>query len=225
MRKKKKKWAKEELENSKFYLDKPEINKGNWKNTFENLGPLHIELGCGKGLFISELASKTPDVNYIAVDMIEAMLGLAKRNIEENYLEKGLCTKEDLKPKNLWLIRANVEQISNVFSAQDEVERIYINFCNPWPKSKHNKRRLTHPRQLKQYKEFLIPKGEIYFKTDDDELFRSSLDYFEEEGFEIVDKTLDLQNEDIFRGNIETEHEKMFKEQGINIKALIVKRI
>lgn len=198
MRIRRKKWAKEELENSKFYIDKPEINKGNWENTFEKIQPIHIELGCGKGLFISELATKIPDVNYIAIDMIEAMLGLAKRNIEESYLKKGLCTKENLKPKNLWLIRANVEQINNIFSKEDKIERIYINFCNPWPKSKHNKRRLTHPRQLRQYKEFLNPDGKIYFKTDDDELFRSSLDYFEEEGFEIIDKTLDLENEDIF---------------------------
>ncbi len=224
MRIRRKKWAKDELEESKFYIDKPEENKGNWKEMFKNKQPIHIELGCGKGLFISQLASKNLNINYIAIDMIEAMLGLTKRNIEEAYLEKKLCTKENIKPDNLWLIRANVEQISNVFSKEDEIERIYINFCNPWPKSKHNKRRLTHPRQLEQYKTFLKENGKIYFKTDDDELFMSSLDYFEEAGFKILDKTLDLHSDDIFKGNIETEHEKMFSEQGINIKALIAEK-
>ena len=108
---------------------------------------------------------------------------------------------------------------------KDEIERIYINFCNPWPKGKHRKKRLTHTRQLEKYKQFLVPNGEIYFKTDDDDLFNSSLIYFEESGFEILNKTYDLHNEPIFEHNIETEHEKMFSEQGIKIKALIAKKI
>ena len=141
------------------------------------------------------------------------MLGLSKRNIEVAYNFEN--------PENLWLIRANVEQISNVFGVDDKVDRIYINFCNPWPKSKHNKRRLTHSRQLAQYKIFLKSKGEIYFKTDDDELFNASIEYLEESGFEIISKTYDLHNEIIFEENIETEHEKMFSEAGIKIKALI----
>ena len=102
-------------------------------------------------------------------------------------------------------------------------ERIYINFCNPWPKGKHRKKRLTHTRQLEKYKQFLAPKGEIYFKTDDDDLFNSSLLYFEESGFEIITKTYDLHKYLIFENNIETEHEKMFSEQGIKIKALIAR--
>ena len=103
------------------------------------------------------------------------------------------------------------------------MKRIYINFCNPWPRGKHHKKRLTHTRQLEKYKEFMVDNGEIYFKTDDDDLFNSSLKYFEESGFEIVSKTYDLHQEPIFEKNIETEHEKMFSEQGIKIKALIAK--
>lgn len=225
MRIRRKKWAKDELERSKFYIDKPDGYKGKWKEMFKSEQPIHIELGCGKGMFISSLASKNQNVNYIAVDMIEAMLGLSKRNIEEAYINANLVEDtENIKPNNLWLIRANVEHIENVFSKEDEIERIYINFCNPWPKAKHNKRRLTHPRQLEQYKTFLKDGGEIYFKTDDDELFTASLDYFEEAGFKIINKTLDLHSEDIFEGNIETEHEKMFTERGINIKALIAQK-
>ncbi len=215
MRIRRKKWAKEELENSKFYIDKPEEFKGNWKSKFEQENPLHIELGCGKGSFIANLASSHRNINYIAVDMIEAMLGLSKRNIEQAYNFEN--------PENLYLIRANVEQISNVFDKADKVERIYINFCNPWPKKKHNKKRLTHTRQLELYKEFLVENGEIYFKTDSDELFEASLEYFEQEGFDIIKKTYDLHQEQIFEENIVTEHEKMFSEEGIKIKALIAK--
>lgn len=224
MRIRRKKWAKDELEESKFYIDKPDGYKGKWKEMFKSEQPIHIELGCGKGMFISSLASKNQNVNYIAVDIIEAMLGLSKRNIEEAYINANLVEDtENIKPNNLWLIRANVEHIENVFSKEDEIERIYINFCNPWPKAKHNKRRLTHPRQLEQYKTFLKDGGEIYFKTDDDNLFNDSLIYFEECNFKILKKTYDLENEKNFWDNIETEHEKMFKEEGIKIKALIAK--
>lgn len=217
MRIRRKKWAQKELEESKFYIDKPEEFKGKWNEKFINKQPLHIELGCGKGLFISSLASKHKNVNYIAVDMIEAMLGLSKRNIEQAYNFEY--------PENLFLIRANVEKLVEVFDKKDLVERIYINFCNPWPKKKHNKKRLTHPRQLVQYKELLKENGEIYFKTDSDELFEASLEYFNEAEFKIITKTYDLHNEPIFEENIVTEHEKMFSDEGIKIKALIAKKV
>lgn len=217
MRIRRKKWAKEELDKSKFYIDKPEEFKGKWRNKFVKENSLHIELGCGKGSFIAKLASSNRDINYIAVDMIEAMLGLSKRNIEQAYNFEH--------PENLYLIRANVEQISNVFDKNDKIERIYINFCNPWPKKKHNKKRLTHTRQLELYKQFLLQDGEIYFKTDSDELFEASLEYFMLQGFKIISKTYDLHNEQIFEKNIVTEHEKMFSAEGIKIKALIAKNI
>ena len=215
-----KKWARPELEASEFYIDNPEEYKGKWKETFNNKeNPIHLELGCGKGQFISQLASNNLDKNYIAIDLVDAMLGLAKRNVEQVYLEKNM------KPENVKLTIYDIERILNIFEEKDEIERIYINFCNPWPKGKHRKKRLTHTRQLEKYKQFLVPNGEIYFKTDDDDLFNSSLIYFEESGFEILNKTYDLHNEPIFEHNIETEHEKMFSEQGIKIKALIAKKI
>jgi len=215
-----KKWARPELEASEFYIDNPEEYKGKWKEKFNNKeNPIHLELGCGKGQFISQLASNNLDKNYIAIDLVDAMLGLAKRNVEQVYLEKNM------KPENVKLTRYDIERILNIFEEKDEIERIYINFCNPWPKGKHRKKRLTHTRQLEKYKQFLVPNGEIYFKTDDDDLFNSSLIYFEESGFEILNKTYDLHNEPIFEHNIETEHEKMFSEQGIKIKALIAKKI
>ena len=213
-----KKWARPELEASKFYIDNPEDMKGKWKAQFkEPEQPLHLELGCGKGQFIATLASSNLNINYIAIDLVDAMLGLAKRNIETVYQEKNLQTD------NVYLTRFDIERIPLILDSKDEVERIYINFCNPWPKGKHRKKRLTHTRQLEKYKTFLKPGGEIYFKTDDDDLFRASLGYLEESDFTILEKTFDLHQEPIFENNIETEHEKMFTEQGIKIKALIAK--
>lgn len=104
---------------------------------------------------------------------------------------------------------------------KDIVDRIYINFCNPWPKPRHNKKRLTHTKQLEKYKKFLKKGGQIYFKTDDLNLFEASKKYFNEAGFEITKQTYDLEKEKIWENNIKTEHEKMFEEQGIKTKALI----
>lgn len=215
MRIRRKKWAKQELEETKFYIDHPEIYKDKWQEQFSKGQPLHIELGCGKGNFIANLASQHPEFNYIAVDMIEAMLGLAKRKIEEAYRMEN--------PENLFLIRCNVERIFEVFGEKDIVDRIYINFCNPWPRTKHHKRRLTHTRQLENYRKFLKQGGEIYFKTDNDELFEASLEYLKEADFQIIAQTYDLHEQPIFKENIVTEHEKMFSEAGIKIKALIAR--
>lgn len=216
-----KKWARPELEVSKFYRDNPEKLKGKWREEFKNSqNPLYLELGCGKGQFISKLAVQNQNINYIAIDLIDAMLGLAKRNVEEEYKQNNI------EPENVLLTRFDIERISLILGKEDNIQRIYINFCNPWPRGKHRKKRLTHTRQLEKYKEFLAENGEVYFKTDDDGLFESSIEYFKEAGFEIIKLTRDLHSEDIFDGkNIQTEHEKMFSEQGIKIKALIAKRI
>ena len=133
--------------------------------------------------------------------------------------------KEYLKAKkeidNVLLTAYEIEIIQNILNKKDQVDRIYINFCNPWPKPRHNKKRLTHPKQLEKYKIFLKKGGEIYFKTDDENLFNASIKYLEQSGFEIISKTYDLHTNPIWENNIETEHEKMFEEQGITTKALI----
>jgi len=212
-------WARPELEASKFYIDNPEDYKGKWNSIFNEQKPLHIELGCGKGNFISSLALRHPEINFIAIDLVDAMLGLAKRNIEAVYGE----AKRDI--DNVYLTRYDIERIFNIFSEDDKIERIYINFCNPWPRGKHHKKRLTHTRQLEKYKEFLSQDAKIYFKTDDNELFLHSTGYFKEAGFQIEKITYDLVKEENFWNNIETEHEKMFKEQGIKIKALVARYV
>lgn len=216
MRIRNKPWAKEELEQSKIYISNPEEYKGKWNTAFKSSkNPIHVELGCGKGFFVKEVAIKNPDINYIAIDLIDAILGMANRNIITRFEGKEI--------NNLLLTRYDIEEINSILDKNDGVERIYINFCNPWPKPRHKKRRLTHTRQLEKYKQFLKPGGEIHFKTDDDELFKESLEYFKECGFEKVKITYDLEKEPEFWDNIETEHEIKFREQGIKIKAGIFK--
>ena len=213
-------WARPELEASAFYRDNPEELKNKWIQEFKNKkNPIHLELGCGKGNFISQIAVQNPQINYIAIDLVDPMLGLAKRKVEEVY------QTQNKEINNVILTRFDIERIMLILGEQDNIERIYINFCNPWRKGKHRKKRLTHTRQLEKYKTFLAENGEIYFKTDDDELFEGSFVYFEEAGFKILKKTYDLHAEPIWENNIETEHEKMFSEQGIKIKALIAKKM
>lgn len=216
MRIRKRSWTKEELEQAKFYIDNPQENKGKWKSTFKVERPINIELGCGKGQFIANLGVRNPNINFIGVDLIDTMLGLAKRNVEEVY------ASENREIDNVILTRCNIEQILTMMDENDQVERIYINFCNPWPRGKHHKKRLTHTKQLELYKTFLKLGGEIHFKTDDDNLFLDSLNYFKEAGFEIVWKTYDLHSENV-PDNIVTEHENMFSNEGIKIKALIAR--
>ena len=212
MRIRNKPWAKEGLLASDFYVQKPEDYKGRWKEFFNNENDhIYLELGCGKGFFVKKAAKQNQNINYIAIDLIDAILGMANRNIIEEF--------ENKKVLNLALTRYDVEEINKILDKSDNIERIYINFCNPWPKPRHKKRRLTHTRQLEKYKQFLAPKGEIYFKTDDDELFRESLEYFKEAGFEAVKTTENLNEEPKFWENIETEHEIKFKNEGIKIKA------
>lgn len=214
-------WAKKELKECGFYIDKPEHYKSRWKEKFQNENTIHLELGCGKGEFISNIALKNQNINYIAVDLIDTMLGLAKRKIEEKYKE------ENKQVNNIILVRFDIERIAEMIDKKDNISRIYINFCNPWPKAKHHKKRLTHIRQLDKYSKFLSEDGEIFFKTDDNYLFEDSKKYFVSTGYEIEKETYNLEKEKNFwngEENIETEHEKMFSSEGINIKALIAKK-
>ena len=215
MRMRRKPWVREELAACEFFIDNPCENIGKWNQVFNKKQPIHLELGCGKGTFIAKLAKQNPEINYIAIDIKSEVLGLAKRNIEKEYDKDPV--------NNVVIMSQEIALIQNMMNEKDKVDRIYINFCNPWPKPRHNKKRLTYTSQLEKYKIFLVPEGEIYFKTDDDVLFTASKKYFKQAGFEIIKETNNLENEDIFNGNIITEHEEMFTKQGIKIKALIAK--
>ncbi len=214
MRMRNKPWAAPELNACKFFVRNPEQYRGKWGSAFERRQPIHLELGCGKGLFIAGLAPKNPQINYMGIDLKDAVLAPAKRYIEQAF------HAENKEPDNVLLLAQDIERILMIMSPEDTVERIYINFCNPWPRDKHNKRRLTHPRQLESYKQFLAKDGELWFKTDDDSLFADTLGYLEESGFEVLRQTYDLHAENL-PDNVMTEHEKMFMEQGIKIKALV----
>ena len=218
MRIRHKPWAKPELEACSFYVAEPQAQKGHWRELFsEPDKPLYVELGCVKGGFISQAAPAHPEVNFIAMDIKNEMLVLAKRKLEAAFEEKGTVPDN-----NVRIAIQNIERLELAWDENDRAERIYINFCNPWPKKKHKKRRLTHTRQLVNYKKFL--KGELWFKTDDDELFEESFEYFEEAGFRIKFKTYDLAAETGIE-NFVTEHEKMFTEEGKKIKFLIAEPV
>ena len=217
MRIRHKPWAKPELEACPFYIPNPQEHKGEWCSVFsEPEKPLYVELGCGKGGFISQTAPAHPEINFVAMDIKNEMLVLAKRKLEESY------QKENKSPENVRIAIQNIERLDTAWDEKDRADRIYINFCNPWPKKKHKKRRLTHTRQLLNYKKFL--KGEIWFKTDDDELFEESFEYFKEAGFAIKFRTYDLHSESGIE-NFVTEHEKMFTDEGKKIKFLIAEPV
>lgn len=220
MRIRKKKWAEPELAVCDFFVKNPEEHTGQWKKAFKKEQPLYLEIGCGKGGFAGRLALENPDKNIIALDIKIDMLGVGRRTIVKLFEENGK-TQDDI--TNLLLVNYNVEQLDKIITADDEIERLYINFCNPWPRPKHKKRRLTYYKKLEMYKKFLKKDAEIRFKTDDDELFDESLGYFEQSGYEITYLTRDLHNSDV-NDNIETEHEKMFSAEGIKIKYLIAKQ-
>ena len=220
MRIRKKKWAEPELSVCDFFVKNPDEYAGKWKNAFKKEQPLYLEIGCGKGGFAGKLALENPDKNLIALDIKIDMLGVGRRNIVKLFEESGK-TQDDI--TNLLLVNYNVENLDKIITSEDEIERLYINFCNPWPRGKHNKRRLTYYKKLEMYKTFLKKDAEIRFKTDDDELFEDSLEYFEQSGYEITYITRDLHNSDV-TDNIQTEHEKMFSEEGIKIKYCIAKQ-
>ena len=258
MRIRRKRWAESELKDSVLYIDRKEETKGKWRRLFniekEEPFNLHIEIGMGKGKFISSLSKnyynneKYVNTYVIGIDMIETMLGLAKREIENSILNiskkeresiikkrNGEYTNLDLKEKvesindvknfkNIRILNANAENIDKYFGKEDNVTRIYLNFSNPWPKDRHNKRRLTHITKLNKYLEFLTGDMEIYFKTDDYDFFEESREYFKELGFVEKDITHNLKENDIYLKhalfpNIITEHEEMFSNKGIKINA------
>ncbi len=219
MRLRRKPWARPELEACDFYIKDPAVYRDKWNELFGNGNPIHLELGCGKGGFISQMASVNSDINYIGIDIKSEVLVLAKRKIEAEFKSCGRSSIDNVK-----IMPQDIERIFLMLSENDMVDRIYINFCNPWPKPKHYKKRLTHTRQLLKYRSFLKDGAEIWFKTDDDSLFEDSLVYFNESGFEETFITHDLHKSG-FDKSVMTEHEMMFTEDGISTKFGIFKKL
>lgn len=213
MRMRKKKWAQPELDACPYYIADCDRHRGNWRALFAKEQPLHVELGCGKGVSTAAMTHAERNVNFVAIDLISDVLGSARRNIAAAYVGEDV--------DNVLLTSKNILFIHQTFAPEDRVEKIIISFCNPWTeREKHKKRRLTHPRQLMQYREFLVDGGEIWFKTDDDDLFYDSIEYFRLCGFEIRFITFDLHASG-FSPNYVSEHEALFSRQGVPIKMLI----
>ena len=205
MRIRPKKWAAAELAACPYYVADPAALRGQWRGQFarEN-APLHAEFGCGKGVFIAQMAALHPEVNYVAADIKRDILGVARRNVAAQFSGGD--------PANLRLLNFNVDFADAVFGPSDRIERIYLNFPNPWPKERHRKRRLTHPRLLAVYGRFLAPGGEIHLKTDDRDLFLDSLGYFAASGFEITCRTDRLLPGDP-HASPRSEHQQQFEDE------------
>ncbi|HAL63812.1 MAG TPA: tRNA (guanosine(46)-N7)-methyltransferase TrmB [Clostridiales bacterium] len=204
MRVRKKKNCDIRLEKSgSLWIKNPEMLKGKWHGEFGNQNPIHIEIGCGKGKFICEMAEKYPDINFVAIEVVKDVMVIA--------MEKA----EPLGLSNLRFIIADASGLSDYFE-KGEVERIYLNFSDPWKKRKQAKRRLTHKNFLDVYKKVLKNGDLICFKTDNKALFEFSLNSFAEENFKMSQICFDLHNSD-FEDNVMTEYEMRFSEQGMPI--------
>ncbi|WP_141500526.1 tRNA (guanosine(46)-N7)-methyltransferase TrmB [Paenibacillus luteus] len=186
-------------------------HKGKWREFFGNDNPIYVELGMGKGRFISQMSARYPHINFIGVDMYDELLRRASEKARIIWEQKG-----ESHPPNLALLRANIENIETMFEP-GELERVHLNFSDPWPKSKHARRRLTHPRLVAKYIELLNERGEIHFKTDSQSLFEFSLNSFAEMELVMRNISLHLHKEGPREDLVFTEYEMKFMEKGQNI--------
>lgn len=204
--------SREAIAESEFVIHDEESCKGKWKEIFGNNNPIYIEIGMGKGTFIMECARRNPNINYIGIEKYSSVL---LRALEKREQEPDL--------KNLYFIRMEAEYIENVFE-KDEVDSIYLNFSDPWPKDRNAKRRLTSDRFLKRYTGVLKKDGVITFKTDNIDLFDFSVETAKECGWEILAETRDLHHSEYNEGNIMTEYEKKFSGLGHKINMMKIKQ-
>lgn len=201
MRMRKKKHREERLENcADYFIEDFSVIKDDIKNVFDNSNPLYLEIGCGKGRFITETAALNPDINFIA----------AEKNLDVLVLAAEKVKNRNLKNVKFIAIDANIFE---EFNTKTKFDRIYINFCDPWKKNRYAKRRLTHERFLNIYKNILSKDGEIHFKTDNTDLFEFSLNSFSDYGLKLKNITLNL-HQSGFEGNVMTEYEELFSQKG-----------
>ncbi len=208
MRLKNVKGAKDIIESGRYYLDNPIQYKGRWQEVFENDNKIYIEIGMGKGNFIIENAIKYPNINFIGIEKYDSVL------------VRAIQKSNELELNNLKLIRLDAINITDVFSK--EIDKIYLNFSDPWPKERHAKRRLTSPIFLNLYDNIFKKDKIIEMKTDNTDLFNYSLDTLREHGYEIEYMTNDLHREN--SDNIMTEYEEKFSNMNIKINKLYAKK-
>jgi len=204
MRRRKVKGADIKLLSYKDYVlrDNIEALKGKWNEKFNNNNPIHVEFGTGRGKFITTLATQNPDINYIAFE------------IKEEVLIKGVEKAVEANLNNILFAWADVKNILDYFD-EDELSRVYVNFCDPWPKKRWAKRRLTHTNFLNMYEKVLNENGELHFKTDNQNLFEFSLNEISANDWQLKNISLDLANSDF--ENVTTEYEDKFMSYGMKI--------
>ena len=205
------KGSEEFVANSPYTINEPQTHKGQWQTAFSRKQPLHIEIGMGKGQFIRQMALQTPGINYLGIEIYESVMQKAIERLE----------RMEEKPDNLFFLCMNAEILEDVF-APGEVERIYLNFSDPWPKTRHENRRLTSPRFMERYGKVLAEDGAVEFKTDNEGLFDYSLEAIPQAGWQITWQTRDLHALDI--PNVMTEYEEKFSAKGNPIYKLVAKR-
>ncbi len=210
MRVRNKPWAEEYIKQHEgLVVLNPEEQKGNWKERFDQpANPLHLEIGSGRGGFIRGMAEKNQDVNFIGIE------------IQKNIIVHTIDEVKDSGVSNVRLIHADANHLQDFFN-ENELSTIYLNFSDPWPKNRHEKRRLTYKSFLNQYQQILKPDGMIVMKTDNRQLFEYSLVSFSQAGFELGDVSLDLHAETEL-DNVMTEYEAKFSEKGQPIFRCIV---
>ena len=209
MRLKNVKGANEIIIKGRYYVEDPYINKGNWNKIFNNNNPIYIEIGIGKGKFIVENAIKYPNINFIGIEKYDSVL------------VRAIQKSNELELNNLKLVRMDAKRIEEVFD--NEVDRIYLNFSDPWPKDRHYKRRLTSYVFLDKYEHIFKNNKYIIMKTDNIDLFNFSLESLTNHGYNIEFMTNDLHSlNDI--DNIMTEYEEKFSNKGIKINKLIARK-
>lgn len=204
--------SREAIGESRFVIQNPDEWKNRWKELFGNTQPIHIEIGMGKGRFIIDMAKLHPEINYIGIEKYSSVLirGIQKMEIQEL--------------SNLYFIRMDATEITDVFG-QGEVDRIYLNFSDPWPKDRHAKRRLPSHEFLARYNAILSKEGRLEFKTDNKELFDFALDELPASGWHTDQVTFDLhRDETMMAGNVMTEYEERFSSKGNPIYKYIISR-
>lgn len=203
--------AEETIASSPYVIQEPSIHKGTWHQVFENTNPIQLEVGMGKGRFLMELAASNPDINYIGIERYSSVLLRA--------LEK----RAQLELSNIYFMCIDAKDMAEIF-APGEVDKIYLNFSDPWPKDRHAKRRLTSPAFLAVYDQILAPEGVVEFKTDNRPLFDYSMEAIPAAGWEIMAHTFDLHHSPMAQGNVMTEYETKFSQMGNPICKLIAGR-
>lgn len=209
--------AQDAILESPYVIQKPEAHKGAWAEVFPKKQPLHIEVGMGKGRFLMDLARLNPNINYVGIEMYDSVLLRALQKREE--LEAEGETYE-----NLFFMRVDARLLPEIFE-KGEVDKIYLNFSDPWPKARHAKRRLTSREFLERYDKILVPEGTVEFKTDNRELFEFSLEEVNETKWQLLAHTFDLHhNEEMVKGNVMTEYEEKFSSMRNPICKMIINR-